>query len=86
MKKINLDPDTLKVDSFSTSEPAVERGTVVANAIASAYPCSVYDSVDYTACGCGGASGHMTCGNGSDCTPGYTNYETCETCRHTWCA
>lgn len=84
MKKIHLDIDSLKVDSFSTTkEDQPVRGTVQAH---SAYPCTVYDSCDVTACGCpGGGSGHNTCGNTSPCTPGYTLYETCDSCQRTWC-
>ena len=83
MRKMRLELDGLKVESFSTAKDGEIRGTVQAH---SAVPCTVYDSCDVTACSCpGGGSGHMTCGNTSPCTPGYTVYETCESCQRTWC-
>jgi hypothetical protein len=80
MKKIQLDVDGLKVESFTTSEVSSRRGTVQAHD--SAYPCTVYDSCNYTVCGypCGGGGSHqMTCGAGEPCTTtGPTAYDSCE--------
>jgi hypothetical protein len=92
MKKLSLNLDSLQVESFSTRGAARPRGTVNANEFTTIEPgcttsqqtytgmgagCSEYASCLDSCSGCDGASGYYSCGNGSDCANGYTEYNTC---------
>ena len=87
MKKLALSLDDLHVESFSTAGTDAARGTVQGNSWntdTEADPSALGDagcSVYYTCVqGCGGSnpdSGWNTCGDGSACTLGYTNWNNC---------
>lgn len=87
MKKIGLRLEELEVESFSTAAARDGSGTVRANEWDTDTECVPSDlgdggcSVYYTCvAGCGGSnpnSGWNTCGNGSNCTQGYTNWNNC---------
>lgn len=87
MKKLTLSLDNLQVESFSTAAGEAGRGTVQANGWntdTEANPSDLGDagcSAYYTCLqGCGGSndnSGWNTCGDGSDCTLGYSNWNNC---------
>ena len=66
MKKLSLDLDQLRVESFSTDQAESGTGTVEGRMIiGSGQGCSVFYSCEASACGCGGGgggSGHYTCG------------------------
>lgn len=72
MKKLTLDLDQLRVESFSTAETGAEKGTVHGH-LGTGGGCTVYDSCDGSVCGgscafpCGGGSGHYTCGIQAAC-------------------
>lgn len=70
MKKLVLELDDLRVESFSTAEADSAKGTVNGHIIiGSGGGCSVFNSCEATACGCGGGggSGHYTCGVQAAC-------------------
>jgi hypothetical protein len=77
MKKIRLELDALNVDSFTTEKQTQGQGTVRGHA--SAYECTIYDSCDYTYCGCGGGSGYNTCGTANTCGICHTDLDNCDT-------
>jgi hypothetical protein len=92
MKKLSLNLDSLRVESFATAGGVRPRGTVNANEVTAVEPgcttsqqpytgmgagCSEFASCLDSCSGCGGASGYYSCGNGSDCANGYTEYNTC---------
>lgn len=69
MKKLSLSIDTLRVESFQTAGILRARGTVRGNV----YPDTVFD--------CGPVVSENTClntcGNGDECTNGYTLWNGC---------
>lgn len=86
MKKLSLDLDALKVESFSTALPERPRGTV--NGYLYTYEpgctdttCQLSDAgAGCTAFNCGsggGDSGWNTCGAGSGCELPYTDNDSC---------
>jgi hypothetical protein len=86
MKKLSLNVEELRVESFSTAGGARRRGTVRANEASFDVECQptwVPNSCDayYTVLdGCGGGGGNTglnTCGDGDNCTAGYTEWNTC---------
>ena len=88
MKKLALRLDELQVESFSTAGSVRGTGTVQGNdswnTDTGCNPSSLGDagcSAYYTCLdGCGGGndnSGWNTCGDGSDCTLGYTEWNNC---------
>ena len=104
MRKLSLNLDDLRVQSFSTTPlerraSGTVRGHDVSNDLGSCWEgtdttaepsdlvvgCSEFNTCVDGCGGGGGASGHMTCGNGGACTPGYTDYETCASCAYKWC-
>lgn len=68
MKKLSLNLDQLRVESFATDRTEAREGTVEGRMIiGSGEGCSVFYSCELSACGCGsdgggGDSGHYTCG------------------------
>jgi hypothetical protein len=66
MKKLSLDLDQLRVESFATDQTEAGEGTVEGRMIiGSGEGCSVFYSCELSACGCNGGqggSGHYTCG------------------------
>jgi hypothetical protein len=87
MKKIGLNLDELQVESFATAAAQDGSGTVRANSWVTDTEANPSDLGDagcsaFNTCldGCGGGnpnSGWNTCGNGSACTLGYTNWHNC---------
>jgi hypothetical protein len=84
VKKLKLDIESVRVESFEMGENA-NRGTVVAHisAAVSCYDtdcctpnpgCPTYQDTDPCAC-----SGNWTCPGGFSCNGGSTCYQTCHT-------
>jgi len=84
-KKLSLNLDELRVESFSTDENAGERGTVAGHLGDTGDGCSVFYSCVASACGATcdvgcNASGAYTCGHYSRC-----NGDSVNICWGDWC-
>lgn len=87
MKKLTLSLENLQVESFSTLVTPAATGTVRANSWVTDTQGSPSDLGDagcsaFNTClqGCGGSnpnSGWYSCGDGSDCANGETEWRTC---------
>lgn len=85
MRKLKLDLDTLRVESFGTAVPAESRGTVHGAAATYDAECQTWENpwcgwqtVEYGSCG-GGCTGTGTGGTGGNPTAGDTClYASCD--------
>lgn len=87
MKKLSLDLDALSVESFATAGSDRADGTVKGNEYSMEADCSGTGCVVTDAAGgctvfwCAPAASENTClntcGNGANCTLGYTEWNTC---------
>jgi hypothetical protein len=84
MKKLSLNLDDLRVESFSTARDGDQEGTV-AGYVATEWVCTPYDSCQATFCGasCDGTCGESharTCGAVTPC-----GGDSIDACQSDWC-
>lgn len=91
MKKLRLDHDSLVVETFSTDDPALNRGTVVGHSYNTCYVtcdpwyfCRTYEGTCHNAgCNTGltslcGTEGATDCPGGGECAPFTEGPNTCQ--------